>query len=64
MVSIDDDFVINNCGQGAERILFKTRNSSFWNTPEEGFRTDYTYLEPNGARRLTEMGIKLVGIDY
>src|SRR4029077_18808763 len=33
MVSIDDDFVINNCDQGAEIILFKTRNSSFWNTP-------------------------------
>lgn len=64
MMSIDDNFVINNCNQGAERILFKTRNSSFWNNPEEGFRTDYTYLEPNGARRLTEMGIKLVGIDY
>src|SRR6266550_7850595 len=64
MMSIDDDFVIKNCNQGVERILFKTRNSSFWNNSEEGFRTDYTYLEPNGARRLTEMGMKLVGIDY
>ncbi|MBO0206290.1 hypothetical protein, partial [Vibrio alginolyticus] len=27
-----------------ERLIFKTRNSDFWNTPEEGFRTDYTYL--------------------
>ena len=47
-----------------ERILFKTRNSGFWNNPEAGFRTDFTYLEPDGARRLTEMNIKLVGIDY
>jgi arylformamidase len=64
MMSIDDDFISNNCNQDAERILFKTRNSSFWNHPEEGFRTDYTYLEPNGARCLSETGIKLIGIDY
>jgi arylformamidase len=64
MMAIDDDFVTNNCNRATERILFKTRNSSFWNSPEEGFRTDYTYLEPNAARRLTEMGIRLVGIDY
>src|SRR6267378_3588558 len=64
MMVIDADFVSNNCHQAAERILFKTRNSSFWNNPEVGFRTDYTYLEPRAARRLTEMGMRLVGIDY
>lgn len=64
MTSIDGDFISGNCNRSTERILFKTRNSSFWNSPEEGFRTDYTYLEPDGARRLIEMGIKLVGIDY
>ncbi len=64
MMAIDQDFVTNNCNQAAERILFKTRNSSFWNNPEAGFRTDYTYLETDGARRLTELGIRLVGIDY
>jgi len=64
MMAIDQDFVTNNCNQAAERILFKTRNSSFWNNPEEGFRTNYTYLEPDAARRLTELEIRLVGIDY
>ena len=50
--------------EGVERILFKTRNSAFWNTPETGFRTDFTYLSPAAARVLAERGIKLVGIDY
>lgn len=49
---------------GAERVLFKTRNSYFWNTPEEGFRTDFTYIAPAAARVLAEKGVKLVGIDY
>ncbi len=47
-----------------KKILFKTRNSAFWNTPEDGFREDYTYLDPKAARRLVDLGIKLVGIDY
>ena len=64
MMAIDADFIGNNCNQASERILFKTRNSSFWNNPEEGFRTDFTYLEPEAARRLIEMGMWLVGIDY
>ncbi len=64
MMAIDADFIGRNCKQASERILFKTRNSSFWNNPEGGFRTDYTYLEPAAAQRLTEMGTRLVGIDY
>jgi arylformamidase len=64
MMAIDADFVTNHCNQASQRILFKTRNSSFWNNPEDGFRTDYTYLEPQAARRLTELGIRLVGLDY
>lgn len=49
---------------GVERVLFKTRNSAFWNNPEEGFRTDFTFISPEAARVLAERGIKLVGIDY
>ena len=49
---------------GAERVLFKTRNSAFWNEPEKGFRTDFTYLTPEAADVLANAGIKLVGIDY
>jgi arylformamidase len=61
---IDKDFVAANCIRGAQRVLFKTRNSSFWNSPQDGFRADYTYLDSGAAERLVESGIKLVGIDY
>ncbi|MEJ7848747.1 MAG: cyclase family protein [Pyrinomonadaceae bacterium] len=47
-----------------ERILFKTRNSAFWNEPEKGFRTDFTHISPDAAKVLAESGVKLVGIDY
>jgi len=49
---------------GVERILFKTRNSQFWNEPEKGFRKDFTYISPEAARALADAGLKLVGIDY
>jgi arylformamidase len=49
---------------GVERVLFKTRNSNFWATPEDGFRTDFTYLTPPTATLLVDNGIVLVGIDY
>ena len=47
-----------------QRVLFKTRNSEFWNEPEKGFRRDFTYLEPEAARLLAEKNVVLVGIDY
>ena len=50
--------------EGVERILFKTKNSNFWNTPETGFRKDFTYISPEAARALANAGLKLVGIDY
>ncbi len=49
---------------GVERILLKTRNSSFWATPELGFRSDYTYITPATAKLLADSGVVLVGIDY
>ena len=47
-----------------QRVLFKTRNSAFWNVPEKGFRRDFTYLEPEAARLLAAKNVVLVGIDY
>jgi len=47
---------------GVERIIFKTKNSAFWN--ERDFRTDLAYLSPVAAQTLVRHGIKLVGIDY
>lgn len=49
---------------GVERILFKSRNSEFWATPEDGFRTDFTYITPATAKMLVDNGVVLVGIDY
>lgn len=50
--------------ESVERILFKTRNSQFWNEPEKGFRKDFTYITPEAARVLADANLKLVGIDY
>ncbi len=50
--------------ENVERILFKTRNSNFWNEPEKGFRKDFTYISPEAAHVLADAEIKLVGIDY
>jgi len=50
--------------ENSARILFKTRNSAFWNEPEKGFRKDFTYITPEAAEILVEKGVKLVGIDY
>jgi arylformamidase len=58
---IDPEF-INLCDlSGVERVLFHTRNSTFWN---EGFRKDFTHLLPEAAQLLVDRGIKLVGTDY
>jgi arylformamidase len=61
---IDEAFVTANCAVGSKRILFKTRNSVFWNKDFTEFRTDFTYLDFPAARKLIERGVKLVGIDY
>jgi arylformamidase len=50
--------------EGVERILFKTRNSLFWNDTSSGFREDFTYITPEAARILADKPLKLVGIDY
>jgi len=50
--------------EDVERVLFKTRNSDFWNDFSRGFRKDFTYIAPGAARALVDLGVKLVGIDY
>jgi len=62
--AIDEKFVQKNYTPGTERLLFKTRNSAFWNETKPQFHTDFTYLDLPAARWLVEQGIKLVGIDY
>jgi arylformamidase len=60
---VDQNFISANVPIGTERVLFKTRNSTFWSDSKQ-FRTDYVYLEPEGAHHLANGGVKLVGIDY
>ena len=60
-MEIDPEF-LNECDlSNVTRVLFHTRNSSFWS---EGFRKDFTHLMPEAAELLVELGIKLVGNDY
>jgi arylformamidase len=48
---------------GVERVLLRTRNSMYL-TQDRAFHSDYTYLAPDGAEYLVELGVRLVGIDY
>jgi arylformamidase len=47
---------------GAERVLFKTRNSALWSRSD--FARDYVALDLAAARWLVSRGVRLVGIDY
>ena len=62
--AIDADHIAA-CELGrATRVLFKTRNSAFWENPQGVFREDFTYIAPDAARALVRRGVRLVGIDY
>jgi arylformamidase len=69
LICVDDDVTAVGAKElqrhelsGHLRVLIKTRNSSF--NREREFRQDYTYLAPDGAEHLVNLGVKLVGIDY
>lgn len=49
---------------GTERILFKTRNSEYWQNDPDNFHTDFIAVAEDGAHWLVEHGVKLVGVDY
>lgn len=48
--------------EGIERVIFKTKNSKFWNESE--FHSDFAHISPAAAEALVANGVKLVGIDY
>ena len=54
--AIDEEFVMTHCEPGAERVIFKTRNSAFWSETEPQFHTDFTYLDLPAAKWLVERG--------
>jgi arylformamidase len=48
--------------RGGDRLLFKTRNSRYWE--ENDFRPDFTSFTPEAARWLVEREVRTIGIDY
>lgn len=62
VMEINSDFLASCDLNGVERVIFHTRNSTFWDG--EGFRKDFTHLSPEAAELLVNNGIKLVGTDY
>jgi arylformamidase len=47
---------------GVERVLFKTRNSELWG--RDAFDESFVRIGLEGAQRLVEEGVRLVGVDY
>lgn len=62
--AISENFVAKNCAPGTIRVLFKTRNSTFWTTDKTDFRKDFTYVDVSAAKWLVDHGVRLVGVDY
>jgi arylformamidase len=58
---IDSGFLATCDLDNVQRLIFRTRNSGFWNG---GFRKDFTHLLPEAAEELANRGVKLVGTDY
>ena len=46
------------------RILFKTRNTHYWEKKEKEFQAGFVAIAQDAAAELVAMGMKLVGIDY
>lgn len=61
--SIKPEELLQHRIRRAERILFKTRNSSgVWQTNK--FVEDFVFISDEAARFLTKRGVRLVGVDY
>lgn len=46
------------------RVLFRTRNSRYWERNVQEFQENYVGISPDGAEYLVEKGVRLVGVDY
>ena len=64
VLAVDESHVAGAQLEGATRVLFKTRNSAFWDDPRGRFREDFTYITAGAARALVGRGVRLVGFDY
>lgn len=61
-----DAQVITNAGipTRTKRVIFKTRNSEYWNNETPKFQKEYVAITPDGAQVLADRGVLLVGVDY
>ena len=59
---LDEPFVRQRVPPGAERVIFKTRNSQLWDL--DGFSRDFIGMTESAARYLVSIGVRLAGIDY
>lgn len=50
--------------RGAQRVLFRTRNSQRGWMHDSTFHRDFVYIAPDAARLLADAGVQLVGVDY
>lgn len=48
--------------KSGERIIFKTKNSSYWK--RSVFRKDFVYIPSEAAAYLVSSGVRTVGVDY
>lgn len=65
VVVIDaEDLMAAAIPDGIERLLLRTTNSTYWQTTDHAFVTDFVSLSPAGAQWIVDRGILLVGIDY
>lgn len=60
--SIDRATLERSDWKGVERVVFRTENSAHWLDPT--FYESFVYLQPDAARFLVSIGIRLIGIDY
>ena len=47
-----------------QKVLFKTRNSSLWQTDATSFQADYVGIDTSGAGYLAAFDLDLIGVDY
>jgi arylformamidase len=57
-----DESAAELVAEGTERVLFKTANSELWG--RDSFPETFERFDGAGARRLVELGVRLVGVDY
>lgn len=50
--------------ESASKILFRTRNSSLWDSSPGKFKQNYVGIDPSAANYLCHLELDLIGIDY